>query len=105
MKTQRLRLKNEEQLKGAEMMLDYINQWANEDTTLYNLRFRLLLEYAELQSIQQYFIRQQIESELATYRFYDDCPMSPCEQCVNQNCIRWYEVEHKEIEDGVQENS
>ena len=102
MKRQRLRLKNEEQLKGAEKMLDYINQWANEDTTLCNLRFRLLLEYAELQGIQQYFIRKQIESELATYKFYDDCPMAPCEQCENDACIRWYEVKHKEITNGVQ---
>ena len=35
MKIQRLRLKNEEQLKGAEKMLDYINQWANQNCIRY----------------------------------------------------------------------
>lgn len=103
-KQTRLRLKNHDEILGAEKCLKYVQALARDSDTLEQLKFLLLLTNNNIESARDYVQKKEIEAELAHIHFYDNCSHAPCTTCDNDECMRWYEVQREIRYNEVQRN-
>ena len=94
-KQTRLRLKNHDEIEGANKCLKYVESLIHDCKNLDELKFLVLLTNTNIDSAREHVLKKEIEAELRHIHFYDNCSQAPCTTCENDECMRWYEVQRE----------
>ena len=84
------RLRNIEQVRGAEMMLKRIYSLVADKKTVDEINFEILVLMAHVKSIKNNMIFEDIKNSTIINDVYANCPYKPCEGCTNTECIQWH---------------